>query len=162
MLASQLAETIPLVIGIDSSSAQVVLASARFDGTPGLRFVPGNALSRRVPKEPFDFVVCVAALHHMDLDAGLRRLRELTAPGGTLVVIGLARIVSPVDRLLSILVTPFAHITRAKRGWYDHGAPMDDPHDSLATIRLAARNILPGALVRRRLYWRYSLEWINA
>lgn len=31
--------------------------------------------------------------------------------------------------------------------------------DSLDDIRAAAATLLPGALVRRRTLWRYSLEW---
>ena len=33
------------------------------------------------------------------------------------------------------------------------------PRESLGEIRAVAGERLPGALVRRRLYWRYSLEW---
>ena len=33
------------------------------------------------------------------------------------------------------------------------------PRESLDEIRAVAGERLPGALVRRRLYWRYSLEW---
>jgi hypothetical protein len=42
-------------------------------------------------------VSAVASLHHMDARSGLIRLRSLVAPGGVLVVIGLARSDLPKD-----------------------------------------------------------------
>lgn len=38
-------------------------------------------------------------------------------------------------------------------------APMRDPAESLREIRDAAGRILPGARLRRRLMWRYTLVW---
>ena len=35
--------------------------------------------------------------------------------------------------------------------------PIMDPTMTLPEIRRAARDLLPGAVIRRHLYWRYSL-----
>ena len=37
--------------------------------------------------------------------------------------------------------------------------PMKAPGETLADIRSAARDCLPGAIVRRRLFFRYTLTW---
>ena len=158
MLAAQLASFIPHVVGLDVDAGQVEAAAGRWS-KPGLRFETADVLSERLPDEPFDFVSCSAAIHHMELDAALTRLRDLTAPGGRLVVVGLARNQSAVDWILSGIAVPVVRIARGLRGWYDHGAPMQDPKEAWADIRDASRRILPGSRWRRRLYWRYSIVW---
>jgi hypothetical protein len=37
--------------------------------------------------------------------------------------------------------------------------PVRDPANTLAEIRAAARVFLPGATIRRRLFFRYTLRW---
>jgi 2-polyprenyl-3-methyl-5-hydroxy-6-metoxy-1,4-benzoquinol methylase len=158
MLADRLAAFIPNVIGLDSDAVQVDAAADRYP-SQGLRFELGDVLTTRVAGEPFDFVVCSAAIHHMVLGEALTRLRALTAPGGTLVVVGLARNQTPIDWILSAFAVPVSRIARVRRGWYDHGAPMLDPRESWGEVRRAAKAALPGSRYRRRLYWRYTLVW---
>jgi len=159
MLAARLATFIPVVVGLDLHREQVDDASAKHPDVPGLRFAIGDALTVTIPEAPFDFVVCSATLHHMDLTAGLERLSELTAPGGTLVIVGLARNSSVTDWILSGLSVLPVRIARAGRGWHEHGAPKRDPSETWAQIYSAIATSLPGAVFRRRLYWRYSVVW---
>ena len=159
MLAARLAASIPLVVGLDLHEEQVANAAAHYGASTGLRFVAGDVITASLPDSPFDFVVCSATLHHLELSAGLSRLAELTAPGGTLVIVGLARNDSPYDWVLSGLSILPVRIARAGRGWHEHGAPKRDPQDNWAQVRDAVARTLPGALFRRRLYWRYSVVW---
>lgn len=159
MLAARLATSIPLVVGLDLHPEQVEGASAAYAGVAGLSFVAGDVLTTRLAGEPFDFVACSATLHHVDLLTGLNRLRELTAPGGTLAIVGLATNTTPLDWLLSALSIVPVRLARHGRGWHEHGAPKRDPQNSFREVRAAADSILPGAVFRRRLYWRYSVVW---
>jgi SAM-dependent methyltransferase len=159
MLAARLAASIPLVVGLDLHQEQVDGASVRYPDQPGLSFLVGDVLDARLADAPFDFVVCSSTLHHFDLSAGLARLVELTAPGGTLVIVGLARNSSAIDWILSGLSVVPVRIARLGRGWHDHGAPKRDPHDSWTEIRTEVLEKLPGSTFRRRLYWRYSVVW---
>jgi SAM-dependent methyltransferase len=159
MLAAALARSIPLVVGLDSSAQQITIARANYPEIPGLRFEFGDALDPALAGEPFDFVACSATIHHMDLREALLRFRELTAPGGTVVVVGLAKESGLVDWLLSAISVPLSRIKRVRRGWYDHGAPMRDPLDSYSRVHAIAAEIMPGSDFKRRLYWRYSLVW---
>ena len=118
---------------------------------------PGDVLD--VPDGEFDLVTCFATLHHLDLEAGLARLAALTAPGGHLVVVGLAAARTPVDAAASLAAVPVAQVIDRVRGTWEHGSPVADPVDGYGDVRRAARAILPGVRWRRRLYWRYSLEW---
>ena len=141
------------VTGVDLDPVEV----SRAVGGPGVDFVAGDVLD--VPDGQFDLVTCFATLHHLDLEAGLRRLAALTAPGGHLVVVGLAAARTPVDAVAGIAAVPVAQVVDRARGTWDHGSPVVDPVDSYADVRRAARAVLPGVRWRRRLYWRYSLEW---
>lgn len=159
MLAARLSAAIPLVVGLDLHQEQVDGAARTYPDRTRLRFEAGDFLTTRVSGEPFDFVACSATIHHVDLRAGLTRLRDMTAPGGTLVIVGLANNVTPLDWILSGLSILPVRLARAGRGWHEHGAPKRDPQDSWSEVREAVAEILPGAAFRRRLYWRYSVVW---
>lgn len=151
------------VLGLDVDAEQVDRARRAAGGSPertGLDYVAGDVLSP-LPEltRPFDLVTSVATLHHLPLEAGLRRLRDLVAPGGTLAVVGLTRPRTAWDRAVSAAAVPAARIARRRRGEWEHGAPIAEVTTSHAEVRAAAREILPGARLRRRLYWRYTLVW---
>jgi 2-polyprenyl-3-methyl-5-hydroxy-6-metoxy-1,4-benzoquinol methylase len=159
MLASRLARFIPLVVGLDAHPEQVREARATHPAAPGLSFVAGDVLDTHLADEPFDFVVCSATLHHMDTQAGLERLRDLTAPGGTLVIVGLAIDSTSYDRFIHLLTRVPIRLARASHGWSDHGGPTAYATETWTDMRRFVRATLPGAKFRRRLYWRYSVVW---
>lgn len=45
------------------------------------------------------------------------------------------------------------------RRLWEHTAPVAEPEETHAQVRKAASALTPGATLRRRLYWRYSLVW---
>jgi len=159
MLAAQLAGVVPSVIGLDLDQRQVDVAAATYGDVPGLAFQQGDLLTTTPPGSPFDVVTISATIHHLPLETALVRLAELTAPGGTLVVVGLAVDSTFRDYLVSAATAPIVRVARSLRGWYDHGAPMEDPRDTWSRVRDVSRDILPGSVFRRRLYWRYTLVW---
>lgn len=57
------------------------------------------------------------------------------------------------------LVIGLNRILRARRGWWESGAPLADLAMSYGEIRRVVRTALPGATMRRRLLFRYSLTW---
>lgn len=146
------------VIGVDLAPEMVSQARERAALDPALEYRVADLLTMPVT-ERFDLVTCVATLHHVDLVAGLEHLRDLTAPGGRLVVVGLARSSGPRDVALALATLVVDPIVKAVRGYWEHPAPVADPEHSYAEIASTARRVLPGARFRRRLYYRYSLEW---
>jgi 2-polyprenyl-3-methyl-5-hydroxy-6-metoxy-1,4-benzoquinol methylase len=111
-------------------------------------FVPGS----------FDLVASIAALNHVDATAGLEHLRELLRPGGTLVVVGLARARSPVDLAWAIAGAVGDRVLRRTRTYHEHSAPIVwPPPQTYGAMRRLARRALPGVRFRRHLLWRYSL-----
>ncbi|MFC3244524.1 class I SAM-dependent methyltransferase [Gordonia humi] len=88
LLAGELAQRVPEVTAIDIDRDVVSSARAEFDAVD---FVVGDVMSPEFGGQ-FDLVASMAAVHHLgDPSAALRRLADLTSPGGTLVVVGLAR-----------------------------------------------------------------------
>ena len=117
--------------------------------------------AKSLPLAGFDTITCVACLQHLPLEAALAQMAELLRPGGRLLVIGLSANKSLVDWLLSALMIVPGRVS----GWIIHrestfpGMRVAWPCESLDEIRSIANILLPGARIRRRLYWRYSLMW---
>jgi hypothetical protein len=111
----------------------------------------------------FELVSAVASLHHMDARDGLRRLRSLVAPGGVLVVVGLARPDLPRDLPIEV-AAQIANLFRSRPA-NPAGEPpapvLWPPPERYSTMRRLAGELLPGVHWRRHLMWRYSLVWLN-
>jgi SAM-dependent methyltransferase len=133
----------------------------------------GDALSHDLPEGGFEVITCVATLHHLAREAGLevalKRLRALLAPGGTLVVLGLHRQPAEAVDYLQYLIARPADLTlgvykAAVRSFHQQQAvseesdmPVMDAVESLPELRAAAEALLPGASIKRLLFWRYLL-----
>lgn len=72
---------------------------------------------------------------------------------------GLARAAGPLDLLWGAAGAVANTVGHLLRGHWEPGAPVRDPAESLDDVAAVARAVLPGARLRRRLYWRYSLVW---
>ncbi|WP_097931597.1 MULTISPECIES: class I SAM-dependent methyltransferase [unclassified Streptomyces] len=164
-LARLLATRAQLVHGIDADPAIVDRARERTAPGAPVTFFVGDALED-VPSGPYDVITCVATIHHMPLTDALTRFRERLAPGGTLIVVGLYRPRSPSDHLIDAVAIP-SNIAMA---WIKNkGRKAPRPAAMTAPTRPAtttfpdivrdARLVLPGARLRRRLFWRYTLVW---
>ncbi len=155
LLTRRLAPFAEQVTGVDVDAAMIDRARA---SAPAIRYVHGDVRALNLGA-PFDLVTCVAVLHHLGLEHGLERLRDLVAPGGTLVVVGLARPATPRDHAWSALGLVANGPARWLRGSWDPGAPVRDPEETYTDVRTAAGRLLPGSRLRHHLYWRYSVVW---
>ncbi|MEU5693803.1 class I SAM-dependent methyltransferase [Actinosynnema sp. NPDC020468] len=108
---------------------------------------------------PYDYVSCVATLHHLPCEAALARMRDVLAPGGVLAVLGLAKEESPLDWAFSLTSVPLNLVRRLRHDDPPQGAPVAAWSMSLREIAESAERVIPGARIRRHLYWRYSLSW---
>jgi SAM-dependent methyltransferase len=146
------------VIGIDTDRGCLDQARTACSGT-NLTFVEGDVLAESLPLQGFDFIVAVATLHHLPLRRALERFRDLLRPGGVLVIVGLYKMTTPIDYIYSAAAMPVSMAIRFLLGEDDVGAPLQDPSETLATIRRESAAFLPGSVLRRRLFFRYSLVW---
>jgi SAM-dependent methyltransferase len=158
LLARDLHRIVPDVTAIDLAAD--VLERARAEDAD-VHWVRGDVFTHPFAIESFDVVASIAVLHHFpDLEAGLRRLAELTAPGGLLAVVGLARSTSLVDLAYDVAGTAQHQYLSRRRGFWDHTAPtVWPPPHSYREVRHLATQVLPGARWRRLPLWRYALLW---
>lgn len=164
-LAALLRRRAATVTGLEPDPRTARLAAERFTGDPAVIIVPA-AFADRPRDRRWDAITLVAALHHLPLVPTLRELRGCLTPGGRLVVVGCYREAGLLDRLATLpaaLANPIMalvkHPSRAAAPPAHMTAPTAAPRETLRAIRAAAAKELPGARIRRRLFWRYSLVY---
>src|SRR5215469_4571888 len=104
-------------------------------------------------------------------------MAELLRPGGVLVVVGLARGVSPtslgllipatIGHRVHLVASAWAGLRDGARGRGERSESAQayqspivwPPALTYQQVRRLATRVLPGARFRHRLYWRYSLVW---
>jgi 2-polyprenyl-3-methyl-5-hydroxy-6-metoxy-1,4-benzoquinol methylase len=143
------------VTGLDTDPASI--AAARAAGGD-IDYYLGDFLTHPFDLASFDVITSVAALHHLDHEAALRRIQELLRPGGTLTIIGVARrslTDAPYDAAGFI-----AHrILTRRHGYWQHPSPTLQPTQTHRQLRRTYATLLPGARYRRHILFRYSLHW---
>jgi len=162
LLLQRLAPFAQEVVGVDPDKAAIVRAQTRLAAIPNVSLITSDFLEMTLPphNERFSTVICVASLHHMELERALLKMSQVLAPGGRLLIVGLAADKSIIDYVISGLVLiPIRVMDRMHGGMQDPGVRIAEPKESLTEIRRAAHEILPEAAIRRRFYYRYSLTW---
>ncbi len=157
LLVRRLARRCVRVTGIDVDPAG--LAAAKAAGIPSnAEFVAGDVMTYPFERESFDCITAVAALHHLPLERALARFRDLLRPGGTLAIVGLYRSVTARDHATDALAFVARRLVRVP-STSAGTMPIRAPAETLADIRAAAATELPGATIRRRFFFRYTLVW---
>ncbi|TKR27416.1 class I SAM-dependent methyltransferase [Cellulomonas hominis] len=151
------------VHGVDADAPTIATARALSAAHPGATFAVADALRLTAEAPGYDAVTAVAVLHHLPTDEALTRWAGLLRPGGVLVVVGCYREATRRDRAVSALAVPVNLVVGllvrrpADAARVAMAAPVREPDATLADVRRAAARVLPGARVRRRLFWRYTL-----
>ncbi|MFC5402655.1 class I SAM-dependent methyltransferase [Cohnella soli] len=162
LLLQRLAPFVEHAVGIDPDAQIIPRARTRLASVSNVSLINGDFLEMPEPaqRELYSTIVCVATLHHMELRAALQQMGRFLAPGGRLLVVGLAANKSIADFVISGLhVVPIRIMDRLHGVVQDIGVRIADPKESLSEIRHVAREVLPGAKIRRRFYYRYLLSW---
>ncbi|MFI5941018.1 class I SAM-dependent methyltransferase [Streptomyces uncialis] len=153
------------VHGLDADPAIVARAQELTDPATPVTYQVGEA-PKGIPPGPYDVITCVATLHHLPFTETLTRFRDRLAPGGTLVIVGVAKPETLGDQLLA-MVSAVLNVAMALLKNRGRGAARPvamtakvRPADmSFPDIAREAHRVLPGARLRRRLFWRYTLVW---
>jgi SAM-dependent methyltransferase len=154
-LAGELAERVGRVDAIDRDAA--VIARARARATAGnIAFIEADFLA--FAERDYDLVTMVASLHHLPLAPALAHAAAALRAGGVLAVVGLAR-TRGLEHLASFVAWPVSRWLAATRAHARVDAPTSDPTLALGDIAATCKRILPGAVITRRLLWRYTLVW---
>jgi SAM-dependent methyltransferase len=168
-LTRRLAARAARVVAIDLAPGMTAAARARCAGLANVEIERADATRYGIGAARWDAIVSVATLHHLPAAEMLARMRDGLRPGGVLAVLDLVADAGARDRLLSAAALPLGAALRlartgrlrmsadARRLWEEHGR--HDVYPTLAEARALAAALLPGARVRRHLFWRYSLVW---
>ncbi|MFE5776129.1 class I SAM-dependent methyltransferase [Brachybacterium sp. NPDC056505] len=165
-LLAELAPWFDRVEGIDRDAGMREAAARRTADVPQV-----DVLDTRLEdlEGPFDLITMIAVLHHLDLEQALTRVRDLLAPGGRFLCVGLAPPASVRDHawdMASMVTNPLIgavkHPWPARREPRADGVdapPIEGPGIPLDELVRRAAPILPGLRVRRRLAFRHTLDW---
>ncbi|MFD6155728.1 class I SAM-dependent methyltransferase [Nocardia sp. NPDC060256] len=170
--AVELARQAEQVDAIDRSP--VMIDAAKQAAPDNVTCIVGDVLAQPLPAASYDAIVSISTLHHLPLDKTLPVLADALRPGGVLAVVALPRADLPRELPVEIMAAlghrvlgvAFAGLRRCGRGDWHALAPSHedmpvvlDPPLTTRQVRQQAVAILPGARVRRLVYWRYSLVW---
>jgi 2-polyprenyl-3-methyl-5-hydroxy-6-metoxy-1,4-benzoquinol methylase len=154
-LARTMRERLRRVVGIDLDSRSIELAET---AGGGVEYVCDDFLRHPFEPESFDVIASVATLHHMDVEAALRRMCALVRPGGVIAVVGVAK--RSLADVPYDAVGFFAHrLLKIRRGYWQHPSPIADPTMTNREIRRVVSTVLPDARYRQHVLFRYSIVW---
>jgi ubiquinone/menaquinone biosynthesis C-methylase UbiE len=157
------------VLAIDLSPQMIRLARERSKLHQNIDFVEGDAMTYQFPDNQFDCIATLTALHHLPIETILRRIRKSLKPGGVFVCLDLYQRSKLADLLFDGVAYPAGLFLRlintgkprpskeVREAYEEHGKT--DTYLTLPRVEQICADILPGALVSRHLFWRYSIVW---
>jgi SAM-dependent methyltransferase len=158
------------VLALDLSANMIAAARRQSAAFKNIDFRQADTLAWEWPTEQFDTIVSVATLHHLPAEYVLTKMKAALRSGGALAVLDIRRAANIAERVLlgavafpSSLMLHLLNTGRlrqdpeARRAWVEHGKT--DRYLSVEEVRRVCLPILPGAIIRRHLLWRYSLVW---
>jgi SAM-dependent methyltransferase len=160
LLAQRLAPVSRSVTGIEPDPETADRALGRIGDLDNVQMSRASFEEFDPGTRRFDLITFVASLHHMDLRTTLARARDVLTPSGEIAVVGLSANESVRDWVWSACCLPVVKVGGRLHGEApDIGVVLADPRESLRTIRRTTAEVLPGAVIRRKLYYRYLLRW---
>jgi SAM-dependent methyltransferase len=170
--AARLADRAGRVDAVDKSA--VMIEAARRRVPANVSCIESDVMGLPLPAAHYDAIVSITALHHLPVEGALRHLARALRPGGVLAAVVLPRSDLPRELPVELLAAAgnrafgagFAVLRAAGRGgWYGPEPTAEampkvvDPPLSTRQAREVAAATLPGARVRRLVFWRYLLLW---
>jgi len=157
------------VLAIDLSPQMIRLAQESSKLYPNIDFVTGDVMTRHLSDNHFDCIATLATIHHLPTEIILRKIRKALKPGGIFVCLDLYQrsnlsdllfdsVAYPANLFLTLLKTGKPRPSKEVREAYSEHGKMDT-YLTLPQIKQICADILPGALVSRHLFWRYSIIW---
>lgn len=158
-MARRLRRRVDHVTAIDPDEPSI--AAARSFGDD-IDYVLTDLGSAALDPGSFDVVSAVAVLHHLDHRAGLLRLASLVAPGGVLLVVGLAKSRTlPEYARDAVDAIAIRRYTFTRRVWETPAPKVWPPPVSYVEAQRLSEEALPGVEYRRVPFFRYTLAWVN-
>jgi ubiquinone/menaquinone biosynthesis C-methylase UbiE len=164
-----LAQRTEKVLAIDLSPQMIRRAQENSKRYPNIEFINGDVLTYHWPDNEFDCIATLTTIHHLPIDTILRKISQSLKPGGIFLCLDLYQRSNLTDLLFDSVAYPASFFLRLiktgrprdshalRKAYAAHGKT--DTYLTLPQIQQLCAAILPGALVRRHLFWRYSIIW---
>ncbi|HAJ59288.1 MAG TPA: class I SAM-dependent methyltransferase [Cyanobacteria bacterium UBA8543] len=164
-----LAERSKRVVAIDLSPKMIEIAKVQSGHYTNINFQVADILKWEFPVEQFDAIASISTFHHLPLESLLPSLKAALKPGGKLVVLDLVEHEPIQDFLSDVIAVPLHWIfnmlknrrvrpTReAIEAWREHGST--DKYLTRSQAKKIYTSSLTGAIVKKHLFWRYSVIW---
>jgi SAM-dependent methyltransferase len=145
------------------------IAQERSQAYDNIDYQVADVLTWECEPKAFDCIASIATLHHLPIEETLMKLKHALRPNGTLLILDLYRGKGPADRRSSLVLFPLSVVLKAahnrrpgasreeRDAWAVHGR--HDRYPTVSEVRRVCASTLPGATVRRHLFWRYSIVW---
>lgn len=156
------------VDAIDADPAVIEAATAI--PAPNVHYRHADITTEPLPFRRYDFISCLASIHHVPFDT-VARLRTALAAGGVLAILGCYREQWPADAPVTLAAVPANAAARLTVATLERTglrtavgavrAPVREATMTLTEVVRAATDLLPGSTVRRLLFWRYLLVHTN-
>jgi len=158
------------VTAIDLSPEMIRRARERTPEELDISYLSGDVMATEIPGAPFDCVISINTLHHLPIAAAVRRMAELTAPGGMLIVHDVRNDAGLGDRLRSLTAFAARLGRRIRTGekrqskelraaWREHGE--GESYLTMPKVAEWSRTLLPGSQSYRHCQWRYTVTWMK-
>jgi ubiquinone/menaquinone biosynthesis C-methylase UbiE len=157
------------VVALDLSPQMIKLAKERSNEYSNIDFQVADVMAWEFPVERFDCIVSIATLHHLPFETMLAKMKRALKINGVLIVLdlfqseGWRNMGTDVFAVPANIMLKLIHLGRLRErdevraAWAEHGR--DESYLTLSEIFRACAAILPGARVRKHLFWRYSIVW---
>jgi ubiquinone/menaquinone biosynthesis C-methylase UbiE len=158
--AALLARRFAEVVALDADAAQFRATSDHCSALSNVKVLQADFLHSSLPPGYFDAVTALTVLHHMPFAQAADEAKRILKPGGRLLILGVwTDRATHVDRVLNVASSALNRFLRWRRGPDAMTAPATLERTSWPEARAAASQYLPGARLRRRLLWRYTVVW---
>jgi ubiquinone/menaquinone biosynthesis C-methylase UbiE len=147
----------------------IKIAMERSRQYSNIRFEVADAMTRKFRDEEFDCVVSIATLHHLPAEKIFREIKRILKVGGLFIGLDLFRAEGLSDILTAAIALPANIALRliktgrlrepyeVREAWKEHAKT--DSYLTLNQLSELCADILPGAEVKKHLFWRYSIIW---
>ena len=157
------------VLALDLSANMIRIAEEQSALYPNIAFRATDVMTHDIGAEQFDCIVSIATFHHLPTVAAFLKVKRALKVNGVLLILDLFQAEGIFDTLRSGIALPMSMGLRLISGsrpiasrkvrdaWAKHG--LNDSYLTLDQVREMCSNFLPGAEVRKHLFWRYSVVW---
>ena len=165
----RLAERAEKVLAIDLSPQMIRLARESSKLCPNIDFIEGDVMTYQLRDNQFDCIASLTTLHHLPMTGILKKIKKALKPGGVFICLDLYQrsnlndllfdaAAYPTSLFLTLIKTgKFRSSKEVREAYAEHGKT--DIYLTVPQIEQVCARFLPGALVRRHLFWRYSIIW---